>query len=326
MKTIACKAITLIACFLTGLSSTNAHSAEQYPAKAIRLVVPFAPGGGSDRLARLIGPFMTEKIGQQVIVDNRAGGNTIIGVGLVASALPDGYTLLLGNANFTINAALYSKLPYDPIKDFTAVSALANVSNVLVVNSTVPAKSLQELIVLIRSKPGQLNFASPGAGTSSAMSGVLLQSMAKLDFVVVPYKGAGPSMVDLVGGHVSMGVAAMSSVLPHVKTGKLRALGVTTAKRSVLMPELPTIAESGVPGYDVSNWFGVMSGKGVSPAIVRTLETTLGKIVQEPETQKQMAAQGTEPFVLSSVQFEKFIAAETAKWTKLGNAYKLHIE
>ncbi len=326
MNTITYRAMPLLVCILAGLLSSGAHGAEQYPSKAIRLVVPFAPGGGSDRLARLISPFMTEKLGQQLIVDNRAGGNTIIGVGLVASAVPDGYTLLLGNANFTINAALYSKLPYNPVKDFTAVSSLANVSNVLVVNSTVPAKSVQELIALIRAKPGQLNFASPGAGTSSAMSGVLLQSMAKLDFVFVPYKGAGPSMVDLVGGHVSMGVAAMSSVLPHVKSGKLRALGVTTAKRSVLMPELPTIAESGVPGYDVSNWFGIMSGKGVPPAIVKTLETTLGKIVQDPETQKQMAAQGTEPFVLSSAQFVKFIAAETEKWTNLGKTYKLHIE
>ncbi len=326
MTMMTCKTIRLISCIAISMISTHAFSADPYPAKPIRLVIPFSAGGGSDRIARLIAPKITDALGQQVIVDNRPGGNTIIGVGLVASAQPDGYTLLLANANFAINAALYAKLPYDPVKDFMAISPLASVANVLVVNATVPATSVQELISLIRAKPGQFNFASPGAGTSSAMSGVLLKSMANLDFVMVPYKGAGPAMIDLIGGQVSIAVAAMSSVLPHVKTGRLRALGVTTPKRSVLKPELPTIAESGVPGYNVTNWFGVMSGKGTPAAIVKKLNATIGKIIRNPETQKQMAAQGTEPLIMSPTEFRQFIASEVVKWTKLGNTYKLHID
>ncbi|MBE0556451.1 MAG: tripartite tricarboxylate transporter substrate binding protein, partial [Proteobacteria bacterium] len=207
--------------------------ADTYPSKPIRLIVPFSPGGGSDIIARLIQPKLSKALGQQIVVDNRPGGNTVIGVSVVASSPPDGYTLLLANANFSINAALFAKLPYDPLKDFVAISPVASVANVLVVNSSVPARSVQELIDLLKKKPGQFNFASPGAGTSSAMGGVLLRSMAKLDFTMVPYKGAGPAITELVGGHVQMAVAAMSSVLPHVKSGKLRALGVTTAHRSV---------------------------------------------------------------------------------------------
>jgi tripartite-type tricarboxylate transporter receptor subunit TctC len=290
------------------------------------LIVPFSPGGGSDSIARLIQPKITKALGQQIVVDNRPGGNTIIGVSFVAAAPPDGYTLLLANANFTINAALISKLPYDPVKDFVAISPLADVANVLVVHASVPAKSVQELVSLIKAKPGQFNFASPGAGTSSALGGVLLRSMAQLDFAMVSYKGAGPAMTELVGGHVQMAVAAMSSVLPHIRTGKLRALGVTTAQRSVLMPELPTIAESGIPGYEVSNWFGILSSKGIPTAIVKTLNAAFRKIIEDAETQKLMAAQGTEPLIMSPEQFEQFIGSEVSKWTKLSAEFKLRLD
>ena len=320
------RAIGLITGLAIGLICTGVSGADVYPSKPIRLIVPFSPGGGSDSIARLIGPRMTDALGQQVVVDNRPGGNTVIGVGLVGAARPDGYTLLLANANFTINAALFAKLPYDPVKDFVAVSPLANVANVLVVNAAVPAKSVQELVTLIKAKPGQFNFASPGAGTSSHMGGVLLQSMAHLDFAVIPYKGAGPAVTDLIGGQVSMAVAAMSSVLPHVKTGRLRALGVTTAQRSVLMPELPTIAESGIPGYEVTNWFGILSSRGTPPVIVSMLNGTLKKITQDAEFQSRMAVQGTEPFILSPEQFKRFIASEVSKWAKLGTDYKLRVE
>jgi tripartite-type tricarboxylate transporter receptor subunit TctC len=290
------------------------------------MIIPFSPGGGSDAIARLIAPKLGDALGQQVVVDNRPGGNTVIGVRLVGTARPDGHTLLLANANFTINAALYEKLPYDPIRDFVPVAPLANVANVLVVNASVPAKSMRELIALAKAKPGQLNFASPGAGTSSHMAGVLLQSMAQLDFVIVLYKGAGPAVIDLIGGQVTMAIAAMSSVLPQVRAGKLRALGVTTKQRSVLMPDLPTIAESGIPGYDVTNWFGVVSARGTPAPVIKTLSSTLEKIVQDPETQKMMAAQGTEPFVLPAGEFERFLRGEVSKWEKLGKDYKLRVE
>lgn len=319
-------AVSLSATLATGVSSCSALAADIYPTHPIRLIVPFSPGGGSDGMARLIAPKLTEALGQQVVVDNRPGGNTVIGVRLVSTARPDGHTLLLANANFTINAALYEKLPYDPITEFVPVAPLANVANVLVVNSSLPAKSVKELVTIVKAKPGQLNFASPGAGTSSHMAGVLLQSMAQLDFVIVLYKGAGPAMIDLIGGQVSMAIAAMSSVLPHVRSGKLRALGVTTKQRSVLMPVLPTIAESGIPGYEVTNWFGVVATKGTPAPIVNTLSTALDRIVQDPETQKMMTAQGTEPFVLPPGELERFLRSEVSKWEKLGKSYKLRIE
>ncbi|HEV7800703.1 MAG TPA: tripartite tricarboxylate transporter substrate binding protein [Burkholderiales bacterium] len=315
-----------LVCGLSSGLAASASGADGYPSKPIRLIVPFSPGGGSDAIARLAAPKLTEALGQQVIVDNRPGGNTVIGVRLVGTAKPDGHTLLLANANFTINAALYEKLPYDPIKDFVAVAPLANVANVLVVHSAVPAKSVKELIALVKAKPGQLNFASPGAGTSSHMAGVLLQSLAHLDFVMVPYKGAGPAMTDLIGGQVTMAVAAMSSVAPHLKSGRLRALGVTTDRRSVLMPELPTIAESGIPGYEVSNWFGILAATGTPRAILSRLEAEVSKLVKDADFQKTMTAQGTEPFVLTRSEFERFIVNEVSKWTRLGKDFNLRVE
>jgi tripartite-type tricarboxylate transporter receptor subunit TctC len=305
--------------------SATAHAADAYPSRPIRMVVPFAPGGGSDIIARLVAPRMTDALGQTVVVDNRPGGNTVIGVRLVGTARPDGHTLLLVNANFTINAALYEKLPYDPIRDFVAVAPLSNVANVLVVHPGVPAKSVKELVALVKAKPGQLNFASPGAGTSSHMAGVLLQALAGLDYAMVLYKGAGPAMTDLVGGQVNMAVAAMSSVTSHVKAGKLRALGVTTAKRSSTMPEIPAIAES-IPGYEVTNWFGVLAAAGTPAPVVAQLNSTIARVVNDGEFQKLMATQGNEPFAMSRADFERFIKTEVAKWAKLGRDYKLRVE
>lgn len=307
-------------------AAVNAVAADTFPTRPIRLVVPFAPGGGSDIIARLASTRLTDALGHQVVVDNRPGGNTVIGVRIVGTARPDGHTLLLANANFTINAALYEKLPYDPIRDFVAIAPLSNVANVLVVHPGVAAKSVKELVALVKAKPGQFNFASPGAGTSSHMAGVLLQSLAGLDFTIILYKGAGPAMIDLVGGQVSLAMAAMSSVSGHVKTGRIRALGVTTVTRSPAMPELPTIAESGIAGYEVTNWFGVLAGAGTSPPIVDKLGTVIAGVVQGAEFQKAMSAQGNEPFIMSRGEFGRFINVEVAKWAKLGRDYKLRVE
>ena len=302
------------------------QAADFAPTRPVRMIVPFPPGGGSDAMARLITPKLSESWGQQVVVDNRGGGNTVIGASIVANAPPDGYTLMLANANHTINAAIVPKLPFDSVKDFTAVAPLASVSNVLVVNSTVPVKTVGELITMARAKPGVLNFASPGAGTASHLGGVLLQSLAKIDFVIVPYKGAGPSMTDLLGGQVSLGVAAMTSVMPHVKTGRLRALGVTSGKRSVLAPDLPTVAEQGVPGYEVANWYGVLTSKGTSKAIAAAINRAITKHVSDPEFQKRMAAQGLEPFIATNDEFDVFLRSEITKWTKLAKAYNITLD
>ena len=224
-----------------------------YPNRPLRLIIPFSPGGGSDIVGRLVAPYLTQAAGQQVVVDNRPGGNTVIGAGLVANAPGDGYTLLLANANFSINAALFQKLPYDPLTDFVPVAAVANVANVFVAHPALGIDSMTSLIALAKTKPGALNFASPGAGTSSHLAGTLLQAVAHIDFVTIPYKGAGPAMTELVGGQAHFAVAAMASVLPYTKAGRLRALAVTTAKRSTLLPNLPTVAEAGYPGYTVNN-------------------------------------------------------------------------
>jgi tripartite-type tricarboxylate transporter receptor subunit TctC len=292
----------------------------------VRLIVPFSPGGGSDVVARLIAPYLTQQMGQQVVVDNRPGGNTVIGAGLVASAAPDGHTLLLANANFTINAALFKKLPYDPLVDFVPVSPVASVANVLVVNASLPVDSVQALIGYAKAHPGKLNFASPGNGTSSHLAGVLLQAVSHIDFVTIPYKGAGPAMTELIGGQAHFAIAAMASVLPHVKSGRLRALAVTTAKRSTLMPSLPTVAESGYPGYEVNNWFGIMSSRGTPQAVVRRLHDYVDHAVKDGAVQERMASQGTEPFAASSEQFSRFVRNEIAQWTRLAKDYHLQAE
>lgn len=313
----AIAAALLLPFFVSQIPDIHAAGAAPYPSRPVRLVVPFSPGGGSDNIARLIAPRLTEILGQQVVVDNRPGGNTNIGAGLVAGAPGDGHTLLLANANHTINPALFRKLPFDPMRDFVAVATLANVANVLVVHASLPVKSLGDLIALARSKPGQLNFASPGNGTSSHLAGVLLQSMAQLDFVIVPYKGAGPAMTELIGGQMSMAIASMSSVMPHVKSGRLRALAVTTPERSRLMPDMPTMSEAGLAGYEATNWYGVLTTKGTPLQSVTKLHSSLTGIIQDSDIRKKMAGQGTEPFVSSPEAFAKFMEAEIAKWSRL---------
>lgn len=315
-----------LGCLVANTTYTHAASGEAYPSRPLRLIVPFSPGGGSDNIARLIGPRLSESLGQPVVVDNRPGANTNIGAGIVATAPPDGHTLLLANANHTINPALFKKLPFDSLNDFAPVSSLADVANVLVVNAALPAKSVQDLIALARSKPGQLNFASPGNGTSSHLAGVLLQALGKVDFVIVPYKGAGPAMIDLIGGQVSMAVASLSSVLPHVKSGRLRLLAATGGQRSNLIPDTPTMSESGLPGYEATNWFGILTSKGTPKPTTAKLHAALTRIIQDDDMRKRMAALGTEPFVSTPEAFGAFMRAEVAKWSKLVAQYNIRPE
>lgn len=323
-KTVSARALL----FALGTIAAGVLNAAEphYPQRPIRLVIPFSPGGGSDLVGRLIAPYLTQLAGQQVVVDNRPGGNTIIGAGLVANAPPDGHTLLLANANFSINAALYQNLPYKPLTDFVAIAPVANVANVFVAHPSLPAENLQALVALAKAKPGALNYASPGAGTSSHLAGVLLQAVARIDFVTIPYKGAGPAMTDLIGGQAHFAVAAMASVLPYVKAGRLRAYAVTTAKRSTLMPQLPTVAESGYPGYEVNNWFGIMSSRGTPQPMVRTLHGMLERVVGDRAVQEKMAIQGTEPFMATTDAFAAFVRSEVAGWTKLARQFNLKAE
>lgn len=292
--------------------------AEVYPSKPIRIVAPFPPGGPADILSRIIGHKLSQSWGQQVIVDNRPGAGGNIGADLVAKAAPDGYTLLLGFVGtHAINASLYAKMPYDNVKDFEPVSQVAAVTIVLVVHPSVPASSIKELIALAKSKPGQLTFGSPGNGTPQHLAGQLFNTMAGVDMLHVPYKGAVPALTDLLGGQVSMIFSSMPPALPLVKTGKLRALGVTSATRSPAAPDISTISESGIPGYEVKNWYGIFAPRGTPKEIVSKLNAEIVKILNMPDVKESLAVQGAEPVSGTPEQFAAYIKEETEKWAKI---------
>ncbi len=297
------------------MAAGPATAADVYPSKTIRLVVPFAPGGGSDIVARLLSPKMTEALGQTVVVDNRAGASANLGAAMVAKAAPDGYTLLLANANYTINPSLFKSLPFDPVREFAPVALLANVTNVLAIHPSIPAKSVKELISFAKAHPGQLNFASPGNGTSSHLAGELFRQVAKIEVVHIPYKGATPAITDLIAGQVSFTMASVLSVLPYAKQGRLRMLAVTTAKRSGALPDIPTISEAGLPGFEVSNWYGILATGGTPRPAVDRLNSELARIARVPDLAEKLAAQGADPATGTPEEFERFIQAELKKWS-----------
>ncbi|MBI3937619.1 MAG: tripartite tricarboxylate transporter substrate binding protein [Betaproteobacteria bacterium] len=288
-----------------------------YPAKPIRIVVPYAPGGGGDIIARMLGARLTESLGQQVVVDNRPGGGTIIGSEIVARATPDGYTLLINTAAHTINPGLHAKLPFDALRDFAPVILIALLPNVLVAHPALPANSVRELIALAKARPGSLNYASSGTGTAAHLAGELFRSMAGIEITHVPYKGGGAVMPDLIAGHVQLTFATMPSSIPHVKAGKLKALAVATVKRSSAMPQLPTIAEAGLPGYDASNWIGMLAPSATPGPVIATLNGHIARAVQLPDVRERMLAQGFEPATGSPEAFGAVIRRELPKWRRV---------
>src|SRR5512144_2335881 len=270
--------------------------AQDYPTKPIRIVVPFPPGGATDLLARAVAQRLTEKWGQAVLVDNRPGAGGNIGSELVAKSAPDGYTLEMGTVGtHSINASLYAKMPYDHVKDFVPIILVAGVPNVLVVNPALPVNSVQELVAYAKANPGKLNFASSGNGTSIHLSGELFKVMAGVQMTHVPYKGSAPALQDLIGGQVQLMFDNLPPSLPQIKAGKLRALAVTTATRSPALPDLPTIAESGLPGFEASSWFGIVAPAGTPPAIVAKLNAEVAKWLASPEAQEKLLALGANP-------------------------------
>jgi len=289
-----------------------------YPVKPIRFVVPFPPGGPLDTVARALGQAMTMSWGQPVVVDNRPGAGGGIGADIVAKSTADGYTILMGAVStHAINPTLYAKIPYDPLKDFVPVTQVANVPNVLVVHPSVPAHSVKELIALARAKPGTLNFASGSNGSAGHLAGELFKSMAGVDMVHIPYKGAAPAVTDLLAGQVSLMFDNLASASPLIKSGKLRALAVTTAKRTPFFPELPTISESGLAGFDISTWFGVFAPAGTPPDIVAKLNSELVRILKTPEMRERLAGLGAEPVGNTSEQFLAYIRSEIPKYAKV---------
>jgi tripartite-type tricarboxylate transporter receptor subunit TctC len=291
-------------------------TADQYPTKPIRVIVPFAPGGGTDLTARLIGQKIAERWGQNFVVDTRPGAATIVGTEIASHALPDGYTLLMITTTFAINPSLYKKLPYDPLKEFTPVTQLNSQPNVIVVNTGFQASSVKELIALAKSKPGELTFASPGAGSAPHLSGELFQRMAGLKMTHVPYKGIPPAVTDVLGGGVSMLFTTTISAAPHIKSGKLKALALTSAKRSPAMPDVPTIGET-LPGYQAEAFQGIVAPAGVPRPIVEKLAAELATIIKMPDVAERFAADGASPVGSTPQQFAAFLKSEMAKWGKV---------
>lgn len=291
--------------------------AEGYPSKAIRIVVPYPPGGFNDTLARTLGQKLTASWKQPVIVDNRPGGGTTIGTGLAAKAPADGYTLLIVSFAFAVNPGLYRTLPYDSAKDFTPVILAAGTPNLLVINPALPVNSVRDFIRLAKSKPGGLNYASAGNGSSNHLSMELFSSLAGVDMVHVPYKGSVPAVTDLIGGQVDAMFDNVPNVIQHVKAGKLRALAVSSRERSAFLPAVPTVAEAGVPGFDVSVWFGVVVPAGTPAPVVAKLNGELNRILGLPEIAQLFHAQGADPRGGSVREFAVFLEQQTAKWAKV---------
>ncbi len=295
-----------------------AGAADAYPAKPITVIVPFAAGGTTDILARVIGQALNKELHQPVIVDNRAGAGGNIGAALAAKAAVDGYTLFMGTVGtHAINQSLYKKLPYDPIKDFAPLTRVAMVPNLLVANPGKPYKTVKELIAYAKANPGKVNFGSSGSGSSIHLSGELFNALAKVQMVHVPYKGSAPAVSDLLGGQIDIMFDNMPSAIQHVRAGKLRPLAVTTARRSPELPDVPTIAEAGVPGYEATSWFGLFAPAGTPAPVVAKLNGALVKVLAEPEVKKKLAEQGAEPYSEKPEQFAEFIRKETAKWSKV---------
>ena len=290
--------------------------AQDYPAKTVRIIVPFAPGGSNDIVGRILAAHLGDRLGRQFVIDNRGGAGGLVGTEMVWKSAPDGYTLLVISVAFPMNAAIY-KLPYDPMKAFTPVVLLGTGTNGLAVHPTLPAKNVRELIALAKARPGQLQYSSAGVGTFQHLSSEMFKSMAGINILHVPYKGGGPATIDLIAGQVQMSIGSLIVILPHQRNNKIRIIGTGGAKRAAVLPDVPTIAESGVPGYEANNWWGVMAPAGTPDAVVRKLNTESNAVMMLPETRKRLAAEGAESLNVTSEQFAKHISAEMAKWGKV---------
>jgi tripartite-type tricarboxylate transporter receptor subunit TctC len=297
-----------------------------YPTKPIRFISPYAPGGSTSAVARVVAQKLTESWGQQVIVDNRAGGNTIIGTETLAKATPDGYTIIMTTNTHVIMPSLNPKLPYDPIKDFAAVGNVYRSEFVLVINVSVPANNLQELIALAKSRPGQLNYATTGAGGSGHLANEWMNLLAGIKTQHIPYKGAGPALVDLIGGQVQMFINNPLTVIPHIKSGKLKGIAVTGETRLPVLPLVPTFTEAGLPGLEVSPWFCVLAPAGTPKVIIGKLSTEIARIVATPDMQDYLAKQGLNPFSSTPEQLAALMKTDMVKWAKVIKAANIKLE
>jgi len=320
----------VIAFWLTGISviaaPACAQSQQSYPNKPIRIVVPQSAGASTDLIARLVGQKLAERLGQPVVVDNRPGAGSIVGTELVAKAAPDGYTLLVVASSLSINPGLHKSLPYDATRDLAPITQLSSFPNMLTVHPSLAVKSVQDLIAFAKSKPGQINYGSSGTGTGTHLSAELFKYMTGVDMVHIPYKGGAPAVTALLGAQVQLNFATIPSVLPHVRAGKLRAIAVTSAKRSSAVPEVPTIAESGVPGYDHNPWNGMLTTAGTPKSIVARLNAEAVRIVHSPEVKAVLLSDGSDPVGNKPDEFGAIISTETARWKKVIQAVGIKAE
>lgn len=324
MKTRALGVVAAV-CALTIVGGGNAAE-PQYPARPIRLIVPFAPGGPTDVIARVVAQRLSESLAQQVVVDNRAGAGGNIGMGIAANSSPDGYTILVVSSSFVVNPSLYSKIPYDPYKSFVPVTNMAASPNVFVAHPSVPAKSIPELIKLVQANPKKYNFATPGIGTTPDLSAVLLKLTAKLDVATIPYGGAGPAVAAVIGNQVPLGCMAMPPTIPHIQGGRLRALAVTSAKRSPALPEVPTMAEAGLTGQEADTLQAVLVPAGTPKAIVQRLHGEIIKILSRPEVKERIVGLGFDIIASSPNEFAAQIKTEVEKWGKVVKGAGIKVE
>jgi tripartite-type tricarboxylate transporter receptor subunit TctC len=314
LKVILPRSTFILCCVI----AASAAMAQQYPQRSIRLVLGFAPGGASDTMARVVGTRLSESLGQPLVVDNRPGAGGNIAAEIVARSNPDGYTLLLGNNGMlAVNVSLYPNIGFDPLKDFAPVVLIASQPNVVVVHPGVAAKSMKELIALAKARPGQLNYASPGAGTTGHLAGELFKRMAGVEYTIVPFKGGGPSAVSVLSGQTQFSFATALSVQPHIKSGKLRALAVTTAKRSPSFPDLPTVAEAAVPGFDAITWHGIVVPARTPQPVIARLNKEFNRLLQAPEMRDRLMTLGSEVIGGEPKQLTDFIRTEIPRWAKV---------
>ncbi len=311
----------LLACYALGLTciaqTPATAAAEIFPTRPIRLISPFAPGGGNDIISRSLGAAISKGLGQSIVVDNRPGANTIVAMEILARATPDGYTLLTTSSSQATNATLYAKLPYDSIKDFSPVSMVGVSPLVLAVNPALPIKSVGDLIAAAKAKPGSIMYPSAGTGNSTHLGGALFAAMADIQLTHVPYKGLGPGLLDLIAGRLHVVFSTAPSAIPHIKTGRLRGLAVTTAARSNLVPQLPTVAESGVPGYEAGSWYGIIAPAGVPRGVILRLNKEITSVLATADFREQLMNAGADPMPNTPEQFTAYLKSEIAKWAKV---------
>jgi tripartite-type tricarboxylate transporter receptor subunit TctC len=319
MRYALMKAIALL------LLSCTTVAAQDYPTKPIRLIIPFPPGGSNDIVGRMIATQMSEKLGKQVIVDNRAGAGGVIGTEIAAGSPPDGYTLAIVSIAHAVNPWLY-KLKYDPIRSFAPVAILASGPNVLAINPSLQVNSVKELVELAKQKPGDLQYASAGVGSFQHLGGELFKLEAGVDILHVPFKGGGAAMIDVIGGHTKLVFSSLVQTTPHLRSGKLKAIGVGGKARSPILPDVPTIAEAGVPTYEAVNWWGIVAPAGTPPAIIEKLHKTATEVQASPETQKQFENEGASIVQMSTAEFAKFMESEIRKWERVIKEGKIKAE